>query len=318
MRQIGTLPDEATAQKIADYLLTLNIETQLDPPGQEGIALWVRDEDKVEQGRSELQTFLQNPGDPRYQKAGLLAQAMRRRESLHQQRYERKQQTFDQEMRAGATEGRKSVTIALLTLSIAVSLGSNFGQNSSAITQFVSIAPYAVQDGMISWNYLQSIRQGEVWRLVTPIFLHLDVMHLVFNMLMLLALGTRVEMARGWWRYLILVLFLAGTSNVAEYYCSISLNRSPSIDFTPSPMFGGMSGVLYGLFGYMWMKSRFQPQLGLFVPTEMVVVMLGWLLLCLLGVVGPVANVAHGVGLLGGILVGYLPTLWQRSGTEDT
>ena len=51
---------------------------------------------------------------------------------------------------------------------------------------------------------MPSIQAGQVWRLVTPVFLHADLgsnpLHLLFNMLMLFDLGTLVERRLGSWR----------------------------------------------------------------------------------------------------------------------
>ena len=65
MRQIGVLPDAFQARSLADYLLTLRIETQLiqEPTGW---AIWVCDEDRVAQARAEFDTFQETPTDGRY------------------------------------------------------------------------------------------------------------------------------------------------------------------------------------------------------------------------------------------------------------
>jgi GlpG protein len=167
-----------------------------------------------------------------------------------------------------------------------------------------------VPDGF-EWDYLSQIEHGQVWRLVTPIFLHLGILHLVFNLLMLYDLGGLIEARRGWVRLLLFVLVLAVTSNVAQYYYG-HVRWDGWVPWPrPSPLFGGMSGVLYGLFGYAWMKGRFEPDSGLELNSQTVVLMLVWFFLCLTGVIGGIANMAHGAGLLVGIVMGYLPTLWR-------
>ncbi len=131
-------------------------------------------------------------------------------------------------------------------------------------------------------------------------------------MYILVSLGGAVESARGSLRFILLVLLLAAASNTAEYFLNWSFAEQPWFSFRQNPSFGGMSGVLYGLFGYAWMKSRFEPEAGLHMPPDTVVIMLGWFVLCLFGFVGAIANVAHGVGLLVGVLIGYAPRLWRR------
>jgi GlpG protein len=155
------------------------------------------------------------------------------------------------------------------------------------------------------------VKQGEVWRLVTPIFIHFGVMHLVFNMLMLYSLGRLIEGRRGTLIFALMVLALAVSSNLAEYYLARSFKEGRWA-LRGSPQFGGMSGVLYGLFGYLWMKGRYDPASGLGVDRTTVLIMLGWFVLCLTGLMGPIANVAHAAGLLGGVLLGLASAFLGR------
>lgn len=153
---------------------------------------------------------------------------------------------------------------------------------------------------------------GEIWRLLTPIFLHYGPTHLAFDMIMLFAFGSQIEVRRGPWKYLAMVVVIAVLSNLGQYYLgSLSLKAGVGWEFAPNPHFGGMSGVVYGLFGYVWMKGRFQPELGLFAHPNTVLIMIGWFVLCVAGVIPHVANVAHGVGLVAGMAIGIAPYLGQ-------
>ena len=74
-------------------------------------------------------------------------------------------------------------------------------------------------------------------------------------------------------------------------------------------MFGGMSGVIYGLLGYSWLWSRITGDPLLRLPTGLLGFMVGWLLLCMSGVVealgfGAIANAAHAAGLAVGMALG--------------
>ena len=73
-----------------------------------------------------------------------------------------------------------------------------------------------------------------------------------------------------------------------------------------------MSGVVFGLFGLIWMRARFVPGSRFLMPRDLVVWMLIWLLACTAGLVGNIANVAHAAGLLTGMAIGIAPRLWQR------
>ncbi|MFM7151405.1 MAG: rhomboid family intramembrane serine protease, partial [Gemmataceae bacterium] len=136
--------------------------------------------------------------------------------------------------------------------------------------------------------------------------------HLVFNMLWLKVLGQAIEHVRGRTRFLAMVLVIAILSNVSQFFFQISLDRTPWLNWQPSPFFGGMSGVVYGLFGYVWMKQRFEPQLGLGMSKENIVIMIGWLVICAMNWMGPVANTAHLVGLLAGMVLGVAGLLFRR------
>jgi GlpG protein len=297
MRQIATLPEDR-ARQFADYLLTLRIDTRLEPDPA-GVAVWVCDEDKVSQARQELELFRRDPSDPRFGQAVGLAAALRRQETAEMARPQPASESTDEEEEPAGAE--RPVTIALIAICVVVALATNFGtEDPPTVLNMLRFAPDARAPS------LDAITSGEVWRLVTPIFLHFGVLHLVFNALMLLALAGRVEMVRGPGRLLGLVVLFAVLSNLGEYFVGWSFTTGLTLG--PKANFGGMSGVLYGLFGYMWMKGHFEPESGLGLPPDTVVILLGWFLLCLFGAfdtpTSKIANVAHSAGLLAGVAVG--------------
>jgi GlpG protein len=73
------------------------------------------------------------------------------------------------------------------------------------------------------------------------------------------------------------------------------------------PYFGGMSGVLYGLFGYIWLRGQCDPASGLALSPTTVWTLMIWFFLCLFGIIGSVANGTHVVGLVLGVLWGAAP-----------
>jgi GlpG protein len=150
---------------------------------------------------------------------------------------------------------------------------------------------------MVPVRGFQAILEGQIWRLITPIFMHGDPFHLFFNMLWLRDLGSVIEARRGRWKFLALVLGTAVLSNVAQAFVGV--------------YFLGMSGVVFGLFGYVWMQSRYVPSSGFYMPPNVVMLMLIWMALCYTGAVGAIANAAHTVGLVTGMMVGYAPKVWQ-------
>ncbi len=97
---------------------------------------------------------------------------------------------------------------------------------------------------------------------------------------------------------LALVLGIAATSNIGQYLVS-------------GPTFGGMSGVVFGLLGYIWMQGKFDPASGLELHPQTVMLMIGWFFLGLTGMIGNIANTAHGVGAVVGIAWGFLAAHWN-------
>jgi GlpG protein len=307
MRQLATLPSADTARILADYLLTLRIDTRVDPQ-PEGWVVWVCDEDRLPQARKELEEFNRNPHDARYTSVARTADNLRREKSQEEKKFQRRQERVERSMAGPSCPW----TVALIAASVVVTFLGDFGQANNAVVQALSIAPYHyIEDKIWFSTSPREIEHGQVWRLVTPIFLHLGPLHLLFNMLMLYQLGGPIEMRRGSVRYLLLVLVLAVLSNLAQYSFGHPVPGTPPLDWPRLPNFGGMSGVIYGLFGYMWMKARYQPELGLYIHPQTVVYLLVWFVLCLTGWLGPVANMAHGGGLLAGIVLGCIPVWWN-------
>jgi membrane associated rhomboid family serine protease len=177
------------------------------------------------------------------------------------------------------------LTATLIGLSIAASLPS-LVDPASAFTPLLIANPGSPG--------FADILGGEVWRLVTPIFVHFGLLHILFNMMWLWDLGRSIETLKG---RVFLGLFVAVSgiaSNIAQYA------------ITGSPNFGGMSGVVYALLGYVWMQGRFNPAFGVALHQSTVVMMIGWYVLCWTGLLGPIANWAHTVGLAVGVAWGLL------------
>lgn len=174
------------------------------------------------------------------------------------------------------------VTIALIAISVGVSLLANFSL----------VLPLII--GMPGRPLFSDILGGEVWRLVTPMFLHLSFLHILFNMMWLWDLGRLVELIKGSLFLLLFTMVTGMAANAAQYA------------ITQSPGFGGMSGVVYALLGYVWMQGKFNPRFGFEMHKATVIMMLAWYVLCWTGLVGPIANWAHTAGLLLGVAWGYL------------
>jgi GlpG protein len=148
-------------------------------------------------------------------------------------------------------------------------------------------------------GFLPEVRQGQVWRLITPIFIHWNLLHLLFNMLCLKDFGSMIEARQGSVKLLLMVVVIGVASNLGQTWVS-------------GPQFGGISGVLYGLFGFIWMRGRLDPASGLHLSSTNIVAMVAWFFLCLFGFIGNIANTAHGVGLVMGMVWGAVPPLAEK------
>jgi len=184
------------------------------------------------------------------------------------------------------------ITATLLALSVVVSLFSNLGSNFQLI-HFLFISEYR--------QGLSEILNGQVWRLFTPIVIHFGILHIAFNMVWLYQLGSAIEQHHSIKRMAVLVLIISVTSNLAQFLWS-------------GPMFGGMSGVVYGLLGYVWIQGKFNPRAGIGLDRNIAIMMFVWFVVCWLGLVGNIANMAHTIGLVAGIIIGllYSPQLLKR------
>lgn len=305
MRQVGSLPEQRDAERFAAYLVTQGIDALTEQDTQQW-AIWVRDEDQLDPAREALSQFKLDPQHARYRRVERDAEVMRREDI--QRRSAAQKNVVDMRDRwrqPGAS--RAPFTMTLIVLSIAVTLVSGFGQAKRGLgltfnqqIRFCNLADYVRAPEP---NPLVSVAKGEVWRTVTPIFLHLDWTHLVFNMIWLYQLGILLESLKGTVRLGIFVLVIAILSNLAQALAPQYLGGSPN--------FGGMSGVVYGLFGYVWIKSNVVREPGFAISQITVVVMFIWLFLCMTPAIPNVANVAHVVGLLAGVCLAYVPSLWK-------
>jgi GlpG protein len=162
------------------------------------------------------------------------------------------------------------------------------------------ISDYTLSGHFLEWNTsLPEICHGQIWRLITPIFIHFGTWHILFNLLWLHDLGSMIEGRQSSGRLAVLVLVIGACSNLAQFYYR-------------GPMFGGMSGVVYGLLGYVWIRGKFDPGSGLYLHPTTVIMMILWFLACFTPLVPNVANAVHTVGFGMGIAWGYLSSLRYR------
>ena len=135
------------------------------------------------------------------------------------------------------------------------------------------------------------ILNGEIWRLLSPIFMHFGFLHLLFNMMWLRDLGAIFEKKFGSQYFLMFVITTSLISNILQYLVT-------------GPFFGGMSGVVYGLLAFLVSRQIMDPDFEYSLPKHDIGLMVVWFCLCLFGIFGPIANMAHAGGLFVGGLWG--------------
>lgn len=298
MRKIGQLGKTKDAERFGDYLYSLGIRNAIESEPESDCEIWVHDEEQLKTACHELEAFVADPEAAKYEDARKDAEARRHEEAEAEAAYRKK--VFDRKrIERRSFFAATPITLILIAISVVVTLLGGLGSDTP-VEQWLSITSYQrVEGGFLYEPSLPEIQQGQIWRLVTPIFLHASLLgsfgflHLLFNMLWLKELGQMLERVQGKRGMLTKVLVLAVLSNAAQFALS-------------GPAFGGMSGVVFGLLGYNWMRGRFDLTSGLFVPNPTILMMTAWFFFCLFGFMGAIANAAHGVGLVSGIAWGYL------------
>jgi membrane associated rhomboid family serine protease len=150
----------------------------------------------------------------------------------------------------------------------------------------------------ITWE----VWAGELWQPFTTTLLHANLIHAGFNLYWLWVFGQALETVLGSYRFFGLCVLLAYGSMMPEFVVTAYHGDPNNV-----VAILGFSGVVYGLFGMLWMGRRWRPDFQSVCDAGTVRLMIGWLLLCIVLTytnVMPVANIAHGAGLGLGVLYG--------------
>jgi GlpG protein len=228
MREIGTIADETQARFFSDYLYAEGIANDLQKDQQPLCHIWVHNEDQLIQARIMLSEFISDPQAPKFRAAVSLARQKRQQEHEDLKAFKKRmftgQQIFPQYDRMGV------LTMTLIGISVVVAVLTRLGSD-------FTLARYLMISESMGGG-LNEISRGQVWRLITPIFIHFGLLHILFNMLWLRDLGSMIEQRQSPWILAALVLVIAAVSNIGQFFVS-------------GPLFGGMSGVVCsGISGY--------------------------------------------------------------------
>lgn len=318
MRELHSFSDPALASRMLNVLVASRLPAVLEEDDGAAV-IWIQDDDDRPKAKELLAEFLANPNAPQFVEAE--KQARKVADEAISAAAERKRRIIDLRDRwNGVWYKTHPATVVMIAISlIVVALTTKFrdqrgwdlcNDKESKLRNALFIQePGAVVDiggfqfqipkERDPWAVVQS---GQIWRFVTPIFLHFSVFHIFFNMSMFRDLGFAIEFVKGTRRFVLMVLLIAVISNLAQLYWN-------------GPNFGGMSGVVYGLIGYIWMKGRYQPELRLALTPNQIIFSILFLLLCIGGAFGAIANAAHVAGLLTGMALGvsHFPVRWLKN-----
>ncbi len=193
------------------------------------------------------------------------------------------------------------VTVTITVLAIGLFLLFNF-TNATGLVQYLTFLPFEIVGKELVFGDMGT----QYWRLATPALLHFGWLHITFNCLWLWELGRRCEQVLGSGNAFGLMLVIAIASNCSQY-----LYGGPSL-------FGGLSGVVYGLLGFAWVAPLLQPAWRIQPAPVIMLFMVGWLVAGVFGLIeavglGRIANAAHIGGLLSGAVLGVLFGALSRS-----
>jgi GlpG protein len=277
MRELARLDSRGEAQRLADVLLVAGIASEV----RSNTEVWVIDDGDLPAAKRQLEAFTTGAAAPDVQRA---AAELRKREA--EAREDRKTVKVAERWRGDEALGFGPITVFLIVASVLVAFASDFGDPRTMTVQNLSIEPWDSELG-----FLGHLQAGEVWRLITPMLIHFGVIHLVFNALWTWQIGRQIEREHGSLVMLGLVVIGQIPGGLGQYLAT-------------GPTFGGLSGVVYALFGFAWMHARYDRRHQYRIEDSWAVIMMVWFVACATGVLGPVANVGHAGGLLAGLLAG--------------
>jgi len=328
MRLIGTLKNKFHAERFAACMTLKNVTTHLEQE-KDGCEIWIKDEDQVATANEEFEAFTNDPDAPRYSKVVEEATAILKKRDVERQAVQKNLVRIQSRWQSPTTAARTPLTIALIVIACIVTFTTSLGDNPQSpvfrALAFASLTDQQAQDitspkdprGTDSEIRTSGIRRFELWRTITPIFIHFGLLHLLFNCMWIFYFGRQIEGRSGSLWLAILVVLIAIPSNSLGSLVPLEWQGSEVANIGKFwiMLSGGLSGVVYGLFGYVWMKVLFDPSSNFYLSPFTIGMLMIWFVICLFagdGLMGQgtrVNNWAHGGGLVVGLAIGYFPKL---------
>ena len=266
---------QSPAHLLANFLTSQHIQAAVVQHDKEFVVV-LDNHDHLDRAKIIADGFLANPTDPKYQQAAW--------DNGKNVRLAPSGNGFS----VGniiADAVKAPFTSVVFILCVAVYLLSLFGL-FAPIAQHLLMQPFSI----LSQNH-------EWWRLLGPAFIHFSALHIIFNLLWWGMLGAKIERILGMSMLLIVFLVSATISNAAQALFSDPVQGNLFL-------FGGLSGVVYAVMGFVWWLGWLRPSWGLSLPNSIVGFMLVWLVLGYADILWVnMANAAHTAGLISGCLL---------------
>jgi GlpG protein len=265
------LKDHNIALLFSNYMKTLGIDLEVEQSTETGYIIYCREED-LALVKTEFEAFILNPYANKYQLA-----AWQHGETV---RLNAGDYTLLKSFKENFLAHAGWVTLSIFIVCWLVFLASELGWAKTLFTS-LHFYPQLSIDAFIA----------EPLRLIGPAFFHFSWLHIVFNTMWWWQLGGSIEKQLGKTCLLNVLLISAIVSNLGQYMVT-------------GANFGGLSGVVYALVGFVWWCGFLAPEQGLSLAKPIVAFLLFWLVLGFVDLL-PVnlANTAHLLGLISGCLL---------------
>ena len=145
--------------------------------------------------------------------------------------------------------------------------------------------------GYLCFDLNSITKDFQIWRLVTPVFMHFSIAHIAFNMTIFAYMGRRIENYRGMGVLLGIIFFTGVFSNIFQYIHN-DLHGN----------FGGMSGVCYGIMAYMFTSFQLTKNPGTYFVAKSMFPVLMLIAVVLALFMDGIAHTAHFVGAACGMV----------------
>jgi GlpG protein len=361
MRLVGHLSERIHAYKLHKHLACVGIESRIEAVPTEGVwYVWIYDEDVVEKASVEFANFIKNPDSPLYEVKSTLKthnsapSSDSKTQSIgrsHDNKIDNRR--FYQGTYYGHVfRGLYSYPVSYFTIftCIFMYIFTSFLPSIGFKSLYLPWGKISLQsllysclfddprswygflnninqpwNGIFSWwlqkmdsdgglyffqtGFAENIRQGQIWRLFTPCLLHANLLHLLFNISWAWFVLKDIESRLKSFKLLLIIVLVGVFSNSAQYLAS-------------GPWFMGFSGIVCGLVGFVWNRSRIAPWEGYMFPKASAVFLFGfvvfmalvsflsWVIAILLsrdlGMFG-VGNASHLFGGIIGVCLAYFP-----------